>query len=386
MKRITIIIYIISLIGYSQTPITNSNFKTAINKCLSSNRIDGLCSNSEYGSMPDWDVSQVTNMDEAFNLKYEFNADISSWDVSNVTSMRYMFEETKFNQDISSWDVSNVKDMTGLFWNSDAFNQDISSWDVSNVTYMGSMFKSEFYKPSSFNQDISSWDVSNVIDMGRMFRDSKFNQDISSWDVSNVINMGGMFEASEFNQDISSWDVSKVNSMNRMFYNATAFNQDISSWDVSNVTKMDNIFSKTGLSIENYDAILSGWFSLTLKQGVNFGAAGVNYCNSQKERQGIIDKFGWIIIDDGLDCSSLSTKDNESNNYTISLYPNPVIANIFIKGSESPIKITIYNAQGKKISTKVNIRKIDVKELPKGIYMIRISNGEKKINKKFIKL
>ena len=31
--------------------------------------------------MPDWDVSQVTDMSNAFYQKSDFNADISSWDV-----------------------------------------------------------------------------------------------------------------------------------------------------------------------------------------------------------------------------------------------------------------------------------------------------------------
>ena len=55
-------------------------------------QLTGLCTNSEYGAMPDWDVSQVTDMSEAFSNKYDFNADISAWDVSNVTDMLEMFK------------------------------------------------------------------------------------------------------------------------------------------------------------------------------------------------------------------------------------------------------------------------------------------------------
>ena len=69
------------------TQITDSNFASAISTCLSTNPVDGLCSSSEYGSMPDWDVSQVTNLNRAFKDKIKFNADISAWDTSQVTSM-----------------------------------------------------------------------------------------------------------------------------------------------------------------------------------------------------------------------------------------------------------------------------------------------------------
>ena len=34
----------------------------AIEICLSTHPVTGLCVDSEYGSMPDWDVSNVTDM------------------------------------------------------------------------------------------------------------------------------------------------------------------------------------------------------------------------------------------------------------------------------------------------------------------------------------
>ena len=53
MKKIIIIfMMILSTVSYSQTPITNSNFQDAINTCLTTNPEDGLCTSSEYGSMP----------------------------------------------------------------------------------------------------------------------------------------------------------------------------------------------------------------------------------------------------------------------------------------------------------------------------------------------
>ena len=45
------------------TAITDSNFGTAVSTCLGTNPVDGLCSSSEYGSMPGWDTSAVTSMD-----------------------------------------------------------------------------------------------------------------------------------------------------------------------------------------------------------------------------------------------------------------------------------------------------------------------------------
>ncbi len=119
----------------AQVPITDANFQEAINTCLSTNPEDGMCSDSEYGAMPNWDVSNVTDMSEAFRDRGEFNADVSSWDVRSVTDMSYMFYgASAFNQDIGSWDVSSVTDMGGMFSEANAFNQDISNWCVSNIS------------------------------------------------------------------------------------------------------------------------------------------------------------------------------------------------------------------------------------------------------------
>ena len=84
----------ISLFG---TPLTDSNFQTAINLWFS----DEASATSTYGHISNWDVSAVTNMTDAFKTRATFNEDISSWDTSSVTHMGGMFyDATAFNQNI----------------------------------------------------------------------------------------------------------------------------------------------------------------------------------------------------------------------------------------------------------------------------------------------
>jgi surface protein len=136
------------------TYISDSNFDTAIETCLGTNPVDGLCSSSEYGSMPDWDVRFVTDMGLAFRYKSTFNGDIGSWNTYQVTDMYGMFSGAEeFNQDIGSWNTAQVTSMWSMFSSASAFNQDIGSWNTAQVTSMRSMFSSA----STFNQDISSW-------------------------------------------------------------------------------------------------------------------------------------------------------------------------------------------------------------------------------------
>ncbi|MGK0455287.1 MAG: hypothetical protein ACJAYY_002780, partial [Paraglaciecola sp.] len=105
MKKLLFLIAItIATVSYAQ--ITNDNFQDAINTCLFTNPVDGLCSTSEFGAMPGWDVSQVTDMSSSFESKADFNGDISNWVTSSVTNMTGMFENASdFNADISKWDT-----------------------------------------------------------------------------------------------------------------------------------------------------------------------------------------------------------------------------------------------------------------------------------------
>jgi surface protein len=228
------------------TPLTDATFYQAITDILAEDP-NGDYDLVPYGKIQDWDVSQVTDMSDAFDTNYpNFNGDISGWDVSSVSNMNNMFNgASAFNQPIGNWDVSSVTDMNFMFRRATNFNQDIGNWNVSSVSDLSYMF----YLTEQFNQDLNSWDVSNVINMSGTFGECVFNGDITDWDVSNVEVMEYMFRGAEptvvvmqFNQDISNWDVSNVTSMRRMFENAIAFNQDLSIWDVDNVSNC-NAFS-----------------------------------------------------------------------------------------------------------------------------------------------
>lgn len=301
--------------------------------------------------LDNWNVSSVTNMSQMFWFAYAFNQNIGGWTVSNVTNMGAMFTSATsfnqniggwnvikvtslsstfsfasvFNQDISGWAVDNVTDMSGLFNNAIAFNQDISGWNINNVTSMANMFKGAIAFTNditgwnvtnvksmsgmlsdlpTFNQDISSWTVTNVLDMSSMFENTPlFNRDISGWSVGNVTNMNSMFaNAIGFNQDIGGWNVGNVTDMRVMFSNATSFDQDLGGWDVRKLSQAFNMLNNSGMGVSNYDNLLTGWASQSLKSNVNFGAQGIYYCNAGPSRSGMEFTYNWTITDAGPGC------------------------------------------------------------------------------------
>ena len=167
INRKGLLVLVFTVIGTLETAlavtnINDSNFHSAIATCLGTNPVDGLCSSSEYGSMPDWDVSLVTDMSgyvaetdsyKGFALRntFNFNGDIGSWNTGKVTNMGYMFAyASAFNGDIGNWNTSRVTSMGSMFYYASAFNQDIGSWNTEKVTYMGSMF----YYASAFAHEL----------------------------------------------------------------------------------------------------------------------------------------------------------------------------------------------------------------------------------------
>ena len=381
MKKLPLIIAFIFW-NATNSQLTNANFSTAIYNCLSTNPVDGKCSSSPYGEMPDWDVSLVTNMRDAFTLESNFNADISQWDVSNVTDMYTMFSfATNFNQDLSSWNVGNVELMWGMFYYAENFNKDIDAWNVSNVLSMGYMFMGA----ASFNQNLPNWNVSNVIEMHQMFLNANnFNGDIGNWDVSSLTFGYSMFSgASSFNRDISNWKLTDLTYLYGMFSGASSFNQDISEWDVSNVTDMAALFSNSGLSTENYDNILNAWSQQNIQPNVQLGSHGIYFCNSEDARQSLINNKNWTINDEGINCTTANTDGH--NKLVVSVYPNPTSDILYIEGNYNKLKIIFYDVLGKKIVEESITNKIDISHFQEGIYLLKLYDEEKVSTHRVIK-
>ena len=273
------------------------SFAAAIESCLQEDPVFGRCyiygytyEGDAFGTLPEWDVSRVTNMKEAFykkdglggNLYGNFNGNLKNWNVSSVTLMTRMFYDcSRFNQDISRWDVRNVIDMTQMFHFAKNFKGEISSWNVPSDQERVDMFIfADSFKAkwdcfdsadtptslSNCNEVKATWTSAKLLSDTSIRQDVKTCLDESStgdctghslgpmhtWDTSEVKDMSNLFADYEatFNADLSSWDVSSVTSMVGMFKNCVKFNSDISGWNTDSVTEMDEMFS--GASSFNY--------------------------------------------------------------------------------------------------------------------------------------
>lgn len=226
---------------------------------------------------------------------------VEEWGSTAWTSMQSAFAGC-LNLQVNALDIpdlTNLNNLSNMFGVCTALQDvpNINSWDVSQVTAMGGLF---FL--SNFNGVISNWNVSNVTTMNLMFAYSPFNQDISNWDVSSVQYMVEMFVSTpDFNQDIGDWNVSSAINMQGMFQSASSFDQDLGNWNIASATNVREMFQNVTLSVANYDALLSGWSSLSvLRNGLSFDAGNSKYCSGEQARQSLIDNFGWTITDGGM--------------------------------------------------------------------------------------
>ncbi|MFC2100272.1 T9SS type A sorting domain-containing protein [Bacteroidota bacterium] len=86
-------------------------------------------------------------------------------------------------------------------------------------------------------------------------------------------------------------------------------------------------------------------------------------------------------------CNSTSGLENNVNNYIISLYPNPTNSQITLNSNEEIVGIVIYNLLGLQVLSRTintNETQINLKHLPKGMYVVNIIFNERSLSKKLI--
>ena len=100
-------------------PITDANFTTAINMWFS----DEANATRTYGHISDWNVSGVTNMQNAFKDRTTFNENITAWGVTRHQHASHVLECFFIQSTNRDWNVSSVSRFAGMFNRADAFNQ-----------------------------------------------------------------------------------------------------------------------------------------------------------------------------------------------------------------------------------------------------------------------
>jgi hypothetical protein len=255
----------------------------------------------------------------------------------------------------------------------------MDQWDVSATSKPTQDFVNMFQNASFFNGNIGNWNVSRSTNFSAMFQFATvFNQDISMWNTSNATTFNSMFnEATAFNQNISGWDVTKSKNFAKMFQSASAFNQDLSAWTPkmqgTQVPNMANMFDNSGMSRENYDKTINGWWSKKdqLPDGVTLGALNIHYRDCATARQGFITEKGWTFVGDTLDVENDVIE-------VINTDKVKLIGKTLVFESLPATRVLVYSLSGSLVADYAPAYKINL-NLGKGFYIVKVDGYSKKI-------
>jgi len=167
-----------------------------------------------------------------------------------------------------------------------------------------------FSRAAKFNQPLNTWDVRMVETMFSMFsRAESFNQPLDDWETVNLMVTQNMFSnAIAFNKPLGTWITTSLNNLFNMFNGASSFNQSIGDWKISSFGLIRGLLDGTNLSTANYDQTLISWSEQEMiPSGLELGAQGLRYCDSEAARLSLVSNNGWTFTGDNKDCESNDT-------------------------------------------------------------------------------
>ena len=394
MKKLLILLFLgFTLVGFSQiTQIPDTNFEQAlIDLGYDTAPINGSIPTANISNVPhlnvfDSDISDLTGIEDFTALAYlgcSFNQ-LTSLDISNNTALTTLHCR---NNQLTSLDVTNNTALIYLYCNS---NQ-LTSLDVTNNTALSGLF-------CDYNQ-LTNIDVTNNTALSSL---SCENNQLTNIDVTNNTALSSL---SCENNQLTNIDVTNNTALSSL----SCDGNQLTNIDVTNNTALDILVCDgnqlTSLDLSNN--IVLRWLtcsnnqltSLDVRNGYNTNIQDFVQFNSTVNPNltciyvddADYSNANWPNIDPAstfvnneAECEALSIGENALE-LDVFVYPNPTDDYLFIEGNKNPISISIYNLLGAEVIANSNTDKINVSELSKGVYIIRISDGINQTDKKFIK-
>ena len=94
---------------------------------------------TRYLDIANWDVHQVTTMEQMLGQSGAQYLDLHKWDVRNVVDFEQVFAESDLKSlNISGWQTPRAASMNAMFWNTKVRYLDLAGFDMSHLDYNNS--------------------------------------------------------------------------------------------------------------------------------------------------------------------------------------------------------------------------------------------------------
>ena len=180
----------------------------------------------------------------------------------------------------------------------------------------------------------------------------------------------------------------------------TTYNQNIDTISYTNLNSL--VFQIGTVSFENsncidsnkvFTQIISPYFEpeITIRKfGIGLGQIETEYIYAAENKYyktslSYYNKGGVSCGNFSSAFGSIGTKKIDSNNLTISVFPNPTNDFVTISANQDLIKIELFNEIGQMIKSDYKSKAMDLSDLPKGLYIVKLYGQQNIVIKKIIK-
>ena len=179
-------------------------------------------------NLPDWDVDEVTTINNIFGTTVSANVSsltLTNWNLAKCSDLSAIFNIAKnaTSVDLTGCKFPKLTDISGLFRTSrNLTTMNLSAVEFANATTAASMFENS----NLLTLTATGLSMPSVADFSRMFRGcSKLvAADFQSVTVGSPTNMYQMFYSctSLVRVNLTGWNVASVTTMEQMFYGCTS--------------------------------------------------------------------------------------------------------------------------------------------------------------------
>jgi hypothetical protein len=225
-------------------------------------------------------------------------------------STNYFLNETGITGGLENFDLQMLDSIIGLLMRT-GYTGGVDLWNLTGFTSLAYTLGG-VGGDSSIGADpnptgLASWDISAVTDLrGFIQGNNAVNiADISGWVFTAVTNISSLFiridntSPNPANTDFSFLSTAPLENISYVFNESHFEGVGVDTWDVSAVTSATGLFTDSGLTTANYDAILIAWAAQSVQTGVILDAGTVQYTSAAAAARATLVAAGWTINDGG---------------------------------------------------------------------------------------